>query len=146
MHHQQSAFFIECQIRFEYGHRLLSYNGKCHHLHGHSGVAIITLESESLDANSFVVDLGLVKSLARLWIDNHWDHALLLNRKDPLVEALVCIGEAKRIYLMEHDPTAERMAEALYHALFPQIPQLRSVMIRETATGMAGYTRDGNGE
>ena len=31
------------EIRFCYGHRLLNYSGECRHLHGHNGLAEITL-------------------------------------------------------------------------------------------------------
>ena len=31
------------EIRFCYGHRLLHYDGKCKHLHGHNGRAVISL-------------------------------------------------------------------------------------------------------
>ena len=33
------------EIHFCYGHRLLNYDGKCRHLHGHNGKAVITLEA-----------------------------------------------------------------------------------------------------
>ncbi len=36
------------EITFCYGHRLLEYNGKCRHLHGHNGRAVITLSAATL--------------------------------------------------------------------------------------------------
>ena len=36
-------FSVSREITFCYGHRLLNYSGKCRHLHGHNGKAIITL-------------------------------------------------------------------------------------------------------
>ena len=42
-------FQVTREIRFCYGHRLLDYDGKCRHLHGHNGRAVITLASETLD-------------------------------------------------------------------------------------------------
>ena len=36
-------------IDFCYGHRLLNYEGKCRHLHGHNGLLEVAIESDSLD-------------------------------------------------------------------------------------------------
>ena len=33
-----SQFKVTKQIEFCYGHRLLNYDGKCKHLHGHNGL------------------------------------------------------------------------------------------------------------
>ena len=40
-------FRITREIHFCYGHRLLNYDGKCRHLHGHNGKAQIVLEVRS---------------------------------------------------------------------------------------------------
>ena len=37
-------FRVTKEIHFCYGHRLLNYAGKCRHLHGHNGTAVIALE------------------------------------------------------------------------------------------------------
>ena len=42
-------FRVTREIQFCYGHRLLNYEGKCRHLHGHNGIAVISIEAESLD-------------------------------------------------------------------------------------------------
>src|SRR5689334_9940679 len=53
---------VSREIDFCYGHRLLDYDGKCRHLHGHNGRAIITLEAPSLDARGMLVDFVEIKS------------------------------------------------------------------------------------
>ena len=40
---------------------LLQYDGKCRHLHGHNGRAVITLASADLDALGMVMDFTLLK-------------------------------------------------------------------------------------
>ena len=52
---------ISKSVSFCYGHRLLNYNGKCAHLHGHNARAEITLESRALDASGMVEDFSVVK-------------------------------------------------------------------------------------
>ena len=49
-------FQVTREIRFCYGHRLLNYDGKCRHLHGHNGRAIITLETDRLDSQRLASD------------------------------------------------------------------------------------------
>ena len=34
---------VSKSVSFCYGHRLLNYQGKCQHLHGHNARAVITL-------------------------------------------------------------------------------------------------------
>ena len=44
-----AMFRVTREIEFCYGHRLLNYAGKCRYLHGHNGIAIITIEGSELD-------------------------------------------------------------------------------------------------
>ena len=55
------------ELEFCYGHRLLHYAGKCKHLHGHNGKAIITLRAESLDELGMLVDFAEIKQKVQLW-------------------------------------------------------------------------------
>ena len=64
------------EIHFCYGHRLLNYPGKCRNLHGHNGIAVITLESDSLDDLGMVVDFSLLKASIGVWIDTNLDHRM----------------------------------------------------------------------
>ncbi|MFP6574748.1 MAG: 6-carboxytetrahydropterin synthase, partial [Pirellulaceae bacterium] len=41
-------YYVTRQIDFCYGHRLLNYEGKCRHLHGHNGRAVIKIASGEL--------------------------------------------------------------------------------------------------
>ena len=40
-----AVYRVTKEIHFCYGHRLLDYAGKCRHLHGHNGKAVVTLEA-----------------------------------------------------------------------------------------------------
>ena len=46
------------EIDFCYGHRLLNYDGKCRHLHGHNGRAVLTLAAPELDGLGMVMDFS----------------------------------------------------------------------------------------
>lgn len=100
------------EIHFCYGHRLLNYEGKCRHLHGHNAKVEITLESPNLDSRGMLVDFSDIKLLVQKWIDEELDHNLLLCRDDPLLPMLQERGE--RVFVMDRNPTAENIARLIY--------------------------------
>ncbi|CAN5913561.1 6-carboxytetrahydropterin synthase QueD [soil metagenome] len=100
------------EIDFCYGHRLLQYEGKCRHLHGHNGVAVITLEAQELDARGMLVDFSDIKRHVQCWIDENLDHTMLLCQDDPILAVLQERGE--RVFVMQENPTAENIARLIY--------------------------------
>ena len=98
--------------RFCYGHRLLEYDGKCRHLHGHNGRAVITLEAAQLDGLGMVMDFTHLKRTVGGWIDEALDHKMLLHRDDPVLPLLQQQGEP--VYVMEVNPTAENIARHIF--------------------------------
>ncbi len=105
-------FRVSREIEFCYGHRLINYEGKCRHLHGHNGLAIITLEAPALDARGMLVDFSDIKREVQLWIDENLDHNMLLCREDPILPLLQERGE--RVFIMETNPTAENIARLIH--------------------------------
>ena len=72
-------FYVSCEIDFCYGHRLLNYQGKCRHLHGHNGRMIVTIEAAGLDGRGMVLDFGEIKAVISRWIDENLDHRMILS-------------------------------------------------------------------
>jgi 6-pyruvoyltetrahydropterin/6-carboxytetrahydropterin synthase len=105
-------FRVTREIEFCYGHRLLNYDGKCRHLHGHNGVAVIAIEGSQLDHRGMLVDFSDIKSAVSTWIDVNLDHRMLLRRDDPLAPMLQEMGEP--LYLLDENPTAENIARLIY--------------------------------
>lgn len=105
-------FRVSREIEFCYGHRLLNYEGKCRYLHGHNGLAIITLESQTLDERGMVLDFTDIKRVVSKWIDENLDHRMLLHKDDPFVPVLQKLGEP--MFLMDHNPTAENIARLIH--------------------------------
>lgn len=103
---------VSREILFCYGHRLLNYEGKCRHLHGHNGKAVVVLQAAGLDARGMLVDFGEIKRHVQRWIDENLDHNLLLCRADPLLPVLIERGE--RVFVMDVNPTAENIARIIY--------------------------------
>lgn len=105
-------FRVSREIDFCYGHRLLNYEGKCRHLHGHNGRAVITIEAESLDDRGMVLDFSDIKRVVSNWIDDNLDHRMLLHRDDPMVPVLQEMQEPT--YLLDTNPTAENIAKLIF--------------------------------
>src|SRR6266571_322320 len=103
---------VSCEIHFCYGHRLLNYDGKCRHLHGHNGRAVITLAAPQLDALGMVMDFSRIKRVVSTWIDETLDHKMLLHQDDPVLPFLRQQGEP--VYVMDVNPTAENIARLIY--------------------------------
>lgn len=99
-------------IDFCYGHRLLNYEGKCRHLHGHNGRVEIILAAEQLDERGMAYDFLEIKTKIKTWIDQNLDHKMLLNESDPLI---LILKEAKEpIFLLSGNPTAENIAKLIF--------------------------------
>ena len=131
-------FRVTREIEFCYGHRLLNYEGKCRHLHGHSGRAVITLGGRELDPRGMLVDFAEIKRKIQGWIDENLDHNMLLCREDPLLPLLRERGE--RVFEMDCNPTAENIARLIYeHAKEVGLPVVE-VSLWETEHCIATYS------
>jgi len=130
-------FKVTKRIEFCYGHRLLQYEGKCRHLHGHNGVVEVDLQANALDERGMVADFTEVKRALKAWIDETLDHRMLLHKDDPLAPLLKRQGE--QFFLMDDNPTAESIAKLIYrHARTQDLPVFE-VRVWETPTSCASY-------
>lgn len=131
-------FKVTKSIDFCYGHRLLNYEGKCRHLHGHNGRVEIELEGEELDDLGMLTDFGEIKRVMKKWIDDNLDHRMILNRADPAVEFLKQQGEP--MYLIDENPTAETIARLIFKETQKQGFPVARVVLWETPDSFATYS------
>jgi len=130
-------FSVTREITFCYGHRLLHYDGKCRHLHGHNGRAAITLAADDLDRLGMVLDFSLLKRVVGGWIDEHLDHKMLLHKDDPVLPFLRQQGEP--VFVLAVNPTAENIARLIFdHAAAAGFPVVE-VKLWETDSSCASY-------
>jgi 6-pyruvoyltetrahydropterin/6-carboxytetrahydropterin synthase len=125
------------EIPFCYGHRLLHYDGKCRHLHGHNGRAVITLEADSVDARGMVFDFGEIKRVVSSWIEENLDHKMLLHRDDPVLPMLRASREP--VYVMDDNPTAESIARLIFDFVAARGYPVVEVRLWETDSCYATY-------
>jgi 6-pyruvoyltetrahydropterin/6-carboxytetrahydropterin synthase len=125
------------EIDFCYGHRLLNYSGKCRHLHGHNGKAVVVLESESLDERGMLVDFADIKRSLCVWIDSQLDHRMILCESDPAVSHFKALGEP--LLVIPDNPTAENIARIIFNHARAQGFPVVEVSLWESARSCATY-------
>ncbi|WP_324753615.1 6-pyruvoyl tetrahydropterin synthase family protein [Roseovarius sp. Pro17] len=113
---------ITKEFHFSASHQLfgLPEDHQCARLHGHNYVAVVELESDTLNTHGFVRDYLELAPLKR-YIDDELDHRHL---NDVLGDDCV---------------TAERMAKHLYDWCAARWPETAAVKISETPKTWAEY-------
>ena len=150
---------IARKFEFDYGHRIWGHESRCAFLHGHRGVAEVTLVAPNLDPLGRVIDFGVVKERIGKWIDQFWDHNFLVHKDDFIASMIpqtaedemkpIALGlfQGKKPFVMPDgmNPTAENMSIVLYREcakMFQSPLKVIQVLIWETANCSASY----NGE
>lgn len=70
-----------------FAHRQHKHAGHCSQIHGHNWTFKFTFAAHKLDECGFVVDFGKLKFL-RKYLEDTFDHALVLNKTDPALAHL----------------------------------------------------------
>ena len=130
-------FAVTREIRFCYGHRLLNYDGKCRHLHGHNGTAVIAVEGDRLDRLGMVMDFSRIKAVVSRWIDETLDHKMILHKGDPALPMLRQLGEP--VFVLDVNPTAENIAKLIFDFARGEGFPVAEVTLWETANSFATY-------
>ena len=125
-------------VDFCYGHRLVDYDGKCRHLHGHNGRLEVDVESDYLDDLGMVVDFGEVRDVVKEWIDSTIDHRMILSDRDPLLATLRDAGEP--LFVMSENPTAENIAKVVFEVAQENGLNVTEVRLWETPSSYATYS------
>ena len=131
-------YSVTKRIEFCYGHRLMDYEGMCQHPHGHNAVVEIHIDADTLDSRNMVADFGDIKRIVKGWIDRELDHRMILRKDDPLTAVLQKMGEP--VYVLDSNPTAERIAQLIYDKSREQGLPVSRVTVWETPTSWATYT------
>jgi len=100
------------------GHRVAGHESKCKHLHGHNYRVWFTCAADKLDSIGRVIDFGIIKKILCEWLEEEWDHKMLLWDQDELAPALIQLTPDS-IVLLPFNPTAENMAEYLLEHIGP---------------------------
>ena len=102
---------------FSCGHRVVGHENKCRLLHGHN--YRITFDcAGTLDRVGRVLDFEVMKTRLCNWLEEHWDHRLLLWAEDPLLPALHAVSP-ESVVVVPFNPTAENIAAHLLTVVAP---------------------------
>ena len=129
---------------FDAAHRLVKgYQGKCQMLHGHTYKVEVLLSSTVLDQYDMVINFDEIKSRLKAWVDEHWDHATILNISDTALREWL-IAQCQKHYVLEGNPTAEKLAHILYLKALYMFPDVAVGQVRvwETPTSSAVCTHE----
>ena len=114
---------ISCtrRIHFDAAHRVMEHKSKCHKLHGHRYVIDATFSAKELDELGMIIDFGIIKEILGAWIDENWDHNTILNQKDKKLGEAIAQLTNQKIYYLDANPTAEKMAEYVKNEVCPKL-------------------------
>lgn len=109
------------KFEIDAGHRVLGHEGKCKSSHGHRYVFHVHLNASELDNLGRVIDFSVVKEKIGTWLDDKWDHGMILHEDDPIAlyyndphyDSLGAFKNQK-VFLLPYNPTAENLARYLY--------------------------------
>jgi 6-pyruvoyltetrahydropterin/6-carboxytetrahydropterin synthase len=133
-------YSVTKRIEFCYGHRLLDYDGICKHPHGHNALAEVEIRTDTLDTRNMVADFSDIKRVVKGWIDRELDHKMVLRKDDPLLPALLALGEP--VFVVESNPTVELVARLIYTQAREAGFNVVRVTVWETPSSFATYSGD----
>lgn len=141
---KQMKIYAERYHDFSAGHRVVGHESKCKHLHGHNYRVHFTIGAKQLNHLGMVIDFGDIKKYLVTWLEEMWDHKMLIYIADPKAEALKDLF-CDDIVLVNFNPTAENLAQYLVEvvapSLLPEGTELVKVKIEETRKCSAIYEK-----
>jgi len=140
--------FIKLTHNMEIAHRLFLMPGKCQQIHGHSMTIDLTLHGNPDENGVFEgLDFGDVKKVFRRYIDENYDHKLLLNVNDPWAQPIETVAAYEAgtgaiwlpgLVAVPGDPTTENLAKWILEWAQRTWDLRTTVYIQETKTNGVG--------
>jgi 6-pyruvoyltetrahydropterin/6-carboxytetrahydropterin synthase len=156
---ERATYRATKELKFEAAHRLLGKGvGHCGYIHGHSFKIEVTVATQELDETGFSLEFGKLKGPLQDWIDQKWDHSLILCEKDPYVfqmkklqnRASGCRDFFTRLFLVPFNPTAENLGRYFWEIVEELLSNskdnkrvwVQQIKFFETATSSITITKD----
>ncbi|MEC8191254.1 MAG: 6-carboxytetrahydropterin synthase [Myxococcota bacterium] len=87
---------------FPCAHRRFRHDGHCAWVHGYSRSFTLWFRTNEVTDNGFVMDFGKLKPV-KAWLEDTFDHTLLLDTGDPLIPQFRAIEEQGGCKLVVYD-------------------------------------------
>lgn len=114
-----NKFYVVRKHEIHAGHRVCNSNSKCENIHGHSYIIHFYCHANDLNDIGMVIDFSVIKHTLCKWLDDNYDHRLILWEKDPWKERLLEIDNS--IVTVPYNPTAENIANHLLNIVAPDL-------------------------
>ena len=111
------------RIEFDAGHRVIGHEHKCKYLHGHRYSLEVTAAALKLDSIGRVVDFGALKETIKKWVDQYFDHNVILHKDDQKLGQWINNYTGQEVYYLRNNPTAENIALHLKKDIIPALFQ-----------------------
>lgn len=144
---------ITKDFRFETGHALYGYDGKCKNIHGHNFKLSVTVTGSPITDKShpkygMVIDFSDLKKIINTEIIDAYDHATVFNKNTPHIEeADFLSNRGHKILEVDFQPTSEMMVLNFAKIIACKLPdniKLHSLMLQETDTSCAEWFASDN--
>lgn len=109
----------------------MGYDGEAQYLHGHTGRLTISVEGEVNESSGFVCPCNSIKRIAWDYLKG-FDHALILQEKDPLLPGLLKTYEDQGI--RNGAPSNTMLGLPFENELAKAYPECRLVVVKKVAT------------
>ncbi|GAB6391271.1 MAG: 6-carboxytetrahydropterin synthase [Treponematales bacterium] len=121
---------VSTRMCMEYAHRFWNHPGEAQYLHGHHGELVIEAEG-AIDGQGFVKPVKDIQNV--VWdVMQNFDHALLLQEGDPLLDAILGVYEKQGIKGGHKDNTQK--GTAFKCSLGYAVPDCRLVVTKKIST------------
>lgn len=121
------SFTVKQTFRVEMGHRTWTHSSDdgtnpCANIHGHTVFISVILEGDALDDRDFLMDTDVLGAAMAPVLDE-LDHALVLDRSDPLLPQLepVLKEGGLKYTLVDFSPTFEALVRHVHRRLEPAV-------------------------
>lgn len=122
------------RIEFDAAHRVIGHQGKCAKLHGHRYAVEAKFHIACLSDIGMVVDFSIIKKKLGGWIDENWDHNVILCQRDEKMGKYIEECTDQKVFYMRSNPTAENMSSYLLQEICPLLFHDESVECIEIKT------------
>ena len=118
-------------LEIQYAHRFFEYSGEAQYLHGHSGTLTVEISGEVNKTTGFVHPCAGIKRCVWDYL-KCFDHALILQRHDPLLSSVLNIYEHQKIRY--GSPGNRMLGSPFDNELATAYPECRLVVTEKAAT------------
>lgn len=111
----------------------MNHESKCATLHGHNGVIWVhATPMDDLDSLGRVIDFSVLKSTIGTWVDENWDHTMIIFKDDlKTIELLKEAPSYKALFIFDKNPTAENLAHYLLWTVCPKLLKGKGIVVHK---------------